>query len=63
MGTYTVEVIHLNVTFTLDSSSDVNMLNAMNMFNCSLLYSMLYFLLLAATKIQVCQLCLFVPCV
>lgn len=34
MGTYTVEVIHLYVTFMLDSSSDFNMLNAMNVFNC-----------------------------
>lgn len=33
MGTYTVEVIHLYVTFMLDSSSDFNMLNAMNVFN------------------------------
>lgn len=34
MGTYTVEVIRLYVTFMLDSSSDFNMLNAMNVFNC-----------------------------
>lgn len=38
-----MEIIHLNVTSVLDLSSNFNMLNAMNMFDCSLLYSELYF--------------------
>lgn len=47
-----MEIIHLNVTFILDLSSNFNTLNAMNMFNCSLPYSKLYFLLLTAAKIH-----------
>lgn len=43
-----MEIILLNVPFILDLSS--NMLNAVNMFNCSSLYSKLHFLLLTAAK-------------
>lgn len=51
-----MEIIHLNVTSVLDLSSNFNMLNAMNMFDCSLLYSELCFLLLTAAKICPCSL-------
>lgn len=38
----------------LDLSSDFNMLNAMSMFDCSSLYSELYFLLLTVAEIHTC---------
>lgn len=52
----TMEIIHLNVTSVLDLSSNFNMLNAMNMFDCSSLHSELYFLLLTVAKIHPCLL-------
>lgn len=50
----TMEIIHLNVTSVLDLPSNFNMLNVMNMFDCSSLYSELYFLLLTVAKIHPC---------
>lgn len=47
-----MEIIHLNVTSVLDLSSNFNMLNAMNMFDCSSLYRELYCLLLTAAEIH-----------
>lgn len=55
-GHRTIEIIHLNVTSVLALSSNFNMLNAMNLFDCSLLYSELYFLLLTAAEIHPCKL-------
>lgn len=47
-------IIHLNVTSVLDLSSNFKMWNAMNMFDCSSLYSELCFLLLTEAKIHQC---------